>query len=66
MNIELVGWIGSMLVIISFLFDGLKMRIINGLGCLSWMCYAIIQGSMSLLFVNAAIICVHIFKTFYK
>ena len=65
-NIELVGWIGSTLVIISFFFDESKMRVINGLGCLAWMFYAIVQGSMSLLFVNAAIVIVHIFKTFSK
>ncbi|MBL6911755.1 MAG: YgjV family protein [Candidatus Marinimicrobia bacterium] len=65
-NIEVVGWIGSTLVIISFFFDGPKMRVINGLGCLAWMFYAIVQGSMSLLFVNVAIICVHIYKTLSK
>ena len=65
-NIELVGWIGSTLVILSFFWDGLKMRAINTFGCLSWMFYAIVQGSMSLLFVNAAIICVHIYKTLSK
>ena len=65
-NIEVVGWIGSTLVIISFFFDGPKMRVINGLGCLAWMFYAIVQWSMSLLFVNAAIVFVHIYKTFSK
>ena len=65
-NIELVGWIGSTLVILSFFWDGWKMRAINTFGCLSWMFYAIVKGSMSLLFVNAAIICVHIYKTLSK
>ena len=65
-NIELVGWVGSTLVILSFFWDGWKMRAINTFGCLSWMFYAIVQGSMSLLFVNAAIICVHIYKTISK
>ena len=35
-NIELIGWIGSTLVILSFFWDGWKMRAINGLGCLAW------------------------------
>ena len=65
-NIELIGWIGSTLVILSFFWDGWKMRAINGLGCLTWAFYAIVQGSMSLLFVNVAIICVHIYKTLSK
>ncbi|MDA7641327.1 hypothetical protein OAS41_00740 [Candidatus Marinimicrobia bacterium] len=65
-NIELVGWVGSTLVILSFFWDGWKMRVINTFGCLSWMFYAIVQESMSLLFVNAAIIFVHIYKTLSK
>ena len=65
-NIELVGWIGSTLVILSFFWDGWKMRVINSFGCFSWMFYAIVQESMSLLFVNVAIICVHLYKTLSK
>ena len=65
-NIELIGLIGSTLVILSFFWDGWNMIAFNGLGCLAWAFYAIVQGSMSLLFVNVAIICVHIYKTLSK
>ena len=40
-NVEIVGWLGSALVLISFFWDGLKMRMINGLGAAFWVLYGL-------------------------
>ena len=65
-NVEIVGWLGSALVLISFFWDGLKMRMINGLGAAFWVLYGILIGSESLMFVNSAIICIHLYKVLMK
>ena len=65
-NVEIVGWFGSALVLISFFWDGLKMRMINGLGAAVWVLYGILIGSESLMFVNSAIICIHLYKVLIK
>ena len=65
-NVEIVGWFGSALVLISFFWDGLKMRMINGLGAAVWVRYGILIGSESLMFVNSAIICIHLYKVLIK
>lgn len=31
-NIELIGWIASGIILFSFLFDGIKLRLINSVG----------------------------------
>ena len=65
-NVEIVGWLGSALDLISFFWDGLKMRMINGLGAAVWVLYGILIGSESLMFVNSAIICIHLYKVLIK
>ena len=65
-NVEIVGWLGSALVLISFFWDGLKMRMINGLGAAFWVFYGILIGSERLMFVNSAIICIHLYKVLIK
>jgi len=61
-NVEIIGWIGSTFVLFSFMFDGWKMRVLNGIGAAMWLGYGLIQGSLSLAFLNGIIICIHIFK----
>jgi len=66
LNVEIIGWIGSALVLLSFFWDGFKMRIINGLGAAFWVLYGVLIGSESLMFVNSAIICIHFYKVLIK
>jgi len=61
-NIELLGWIGTAFVLISFLFDGSKLRIINSMGAGLWLVYGIVGGSGSIMFLNGCILCIHIYK----
>ena len=65
-NVEIIGWLGSALVLKSFFWDGLKMRMINGIGAAFWVLYGVLIGSESLIFVNSAIICIHLYKVFIK
>ena len=59
--IELIGILGSVFVLISFLMkDILVIRIVNIVGSVIFIVYGIIIGAMATWFVNAALIVVHI------
>ena len=59
--IELIGILGSVFVLISFLMkEILVIRIINIVGSVIFIVYGIIIGAMATWFVNAALIVVHI------
>ena len=59
---ELLGWVATVVVLVSFLFDGVSMRIINGLGALLWMLWAIGMEQSSVILLNAVIVLIHVFK----
>ncbi len=54
-NIELIGWIASGIILFSFLFDGIKLRLINSVGAGLWLVYGIVGGSESIMFLNGSI-----------
>lgn len=60
--LELLGWISTIVILSSFLFDGLLLRIINSIGCMGWLVYGIISGVNSLIIVNGIIVLIHLIK----
>ena len=64
-NSEIIGILASVIIIISFLFnDGLKIRIINSIGGVIFLIYGILIGSVSTIFLQAALIIIQITKIF--
>jgi len=61
-NIELIGWIASGFILYSFLWDGWKLRMYNGIGALLWLGYGIVEESGSIIFLNGAILLIHLRK----
>ena len=62
-NSEIIGILASVIIIISFLFnDGLKIRIINSIGGVIFLIYGILIGSVSTIFLQAALIIIQITK----
>ena len=59
---ELLGLVATVVVLVSFLFDGVSMRIINGLGALLWMLWAIGMEQSSVILLNAVIVLIHVGK----
>ena len=59
---ELLGWVATVIILISFLFEGISMRIINGFGALLWMAWGIGVEQGSVVFLNAVIVLIHVFK----
>ena len=61
--LELIGWIGNVFVVISFLNnDTLKLRSYNLVGASLWLVYGIVAGSFSIIFLNVVVISIQIFK----
>ena len=61
--LELVGWIGNVFVVISFLNnDTLKLRSYNLVGASLWLVYGIVAGSFSIIFLNVVVISIQIVK----
>ena len=60
---EALGIISSVLVLISFLFSNMKIiRLINIVACIVFIIYGILINSFSVIFLNTALIIVHIIK----
>ena len=59
---ELISWIATGFVLLSFLFDGWKLRLINSIGATLWLVWGIRAGEGSIIFLNAVIVLIHIYK----
>ena len=58
--IELIGYIGMMITILSFIFkDVNKIRITNGIACLVWIVYGTFKNSYPIILVNLIVLVVH-------
>ena len=60
--IEIVGWIGNILIITQFLQkDMLKLRVFGVLGGMVWLGYAVVLGTVSLAVLNFIIIGIQVY-----
>ena len=60
--IELLGWISTIVTLSSFLFDGVKMRVVNSVGCMGWALWGYFNEEVSVMTLNGIIIGVHLYK----
>ena len=66
MNWDIVGYIGTAVVLGSFLInDIIRLRLVNTLGSLIWLVYGIGLSMMPQIVVNSSIILIHLYW-FYK
>lgn len=59
---ELISWIATGVVLLSFLFEGFKLRLINGMGALMWIIWGIGTHQPAVIFLNVMIVSIHIYK----
>ena len=63
MNSEIIGWIGSIVLLISFIPKNVKLiRILNSVGCLIWVLYGFITKAPSVYVMNFLILGLNIFQ----
>lgn len=65
-TLDIVGWVASAFVILSFLInDMLRLRIVNLIGASLWLAYGVIDLSSSIIFLNIVIVSIQIFKIYH-
>lgn len=60
--LELLGWISTIVTLSSFGFDGVKMRVLNSVGCMCWALWGYYSGEVSVMTLNGIIILIHLIK----
>jgi hypothetical protein len=59
--IELLGWVSSVVVLVSMTFKTMwKLRLVNIIACVMWICYGYLIKNNPTMFVNLAILITHI------
>jgi hypothetical protein len=62
MNIELLGYIGTAVVMASFMMSNVKwLRIVNSIGCSIWIFYGFQIESMPVVLTNVGILAINLF-----
>jgi len=68
--IEIVGYIATFLVMMSFVMkDVIRLRVINALGCIAWIVYGFMLESNPVIVTNVGILAInagHLLRTFLK
>jgi len=60
MNWEIFGYIGTVLILVSFLIENvLKLRLVNTIGAIFWLIYGIGIMAKPTIVVNFAVIIIH-------
>jgi hypothetical protein len=60
MNWEIFGYIGTVLILVSFLIENVfQLRLVNTLGAIFWLVYGIGIMAKPTIFVNVAVIVIH-------
>ena len=63
MQIELIGIIAGIFILISFKFSGeLKIRSINIIGAILFVIYGLLSGAWSIWLLNTALFILHLYK----
>jgi uncharacterized protein with PQ loop repeat len=64
---EIIGYVASFLILISFLMkDMKKLRIINLFGCGAFILYGIMNQALPVIITNSAILLINLFYLFKK
>ena len=61
-SIEYLGFVATVFILLSFLMDGNKLRVVNSIGAALWFIYAIFTNGYSIMFLNICVILIHSYK----
>jgi hypothetical protein len=59
---ELISWIATGVVLLSFFFEGNKLRLINSLGAILWIIWGVAKEEGAVVFLNIMIVGIHAYK----
>ena len=59
--IDLIGYGGTIMVIVAFMFDGMKLRILNSIGCFLFITYGLLGNiGIPILITNMVILLINL------
>ena len=61
-SVEYIGFIATAFILLSFVMDGIRLRVINTIGATLWLSYGIITNGYSIIVLNFLVILIHLFK----
>jgi hypothetical protein len=61
-SIEYLGFVATVFILLSFVMDGNRLRVVNSVGAGLWLIYGIYTNGYSIMFLNLCVILIHIFK----
>lgn len=61
---EIIGWIATIIILVSFLYSGVKLRIINFFGALTWVFWGAMMGTWNVIILNVLIMIIHSYKLY--
>jgi hypothetical protein len=65
--IDLIGYAGTLMVIVAFIFDGMKLRILNSIGCLLFITYGLLGNiGAPILITNFVILLINLKYILWK
>ena len=65
MNIEILGWVATLVIIVSFLVNDIKtLRTFSLIGACMWVIYGFAIQSSSIVFLNLVIVGIQVYKLY--
>jgi hypothetical protein len=61
---EIIGWFATVIILVSFLYSGVKLRIINFFGALTWVFWGMMMGTWNVIILNVLIMVIHSYKLY--
>lgn len=61
-SLDILGYTATLVVLLSFLYEGGKMRFINSIGALLWMVWGFLLSQPPVWILNGTIVLIHIYK----
>lgn len=61
-SVEYIGFLATAFILLSFILDGIQLRIINSIGAGLWLLYGIMIDGYSIIFLNVCVILIHAYK----
>jgi len=65
--IDLIGYTATIIVIVAFMFDGIKLRVINSIGCLLFITYGLLHDiGIPIIITNSVILLINLKYILWK
>jgi hypothetical protein len=61
---EIIGWFATVIILVSFLYSGVKLRIINFFGALTWVFWGMMMETWNVIILNVLIMVIHSYKLY--